>query len=94
MAHQLSITLTDHLQRFVSRQVETGRYATADEAVRDGLRLLEDRETQLDALRQALIAGERSGEAEYSLEGVIDALNRDAPHWCATSSLPRPLSRT
>lgn len=80
MAHQLSVTLTEHLQRFISRQVEIGRYASADEAIRDGLRLLEDRETQLDALRQALIAGEQSGEAEYSLEGVIDALNRDAAH--------------
>jgi putative addiction module CopG family antidote len=38
-----NINLTDHLDRFVERQVTSGRYGNASEIVRDALRLLEER---------------------------------------------------
>ncbi|MGW4330487.1 type II toxin-antitoxin system ParD family antitoxin [Nocardia sp. NPDC004573] len=43
------------------RAVASGRDRSASDIVRSALRLLEDRETHLHALREALIAGERSG---------------------------------
>jgi antitoxin ParD1/3/4 len=50
-----SYTLGDHFQAFIQEQVRTGRYATASEVIRDGLRLLEEslerREAELEALR-------------------------------------------
>ncbi|EPR75692.1 hypothetical protein ADILRU_1862 [Leifsonia rubra CMS 76R] len=64
MAQNTSISLDDHFTRFLSREVETGRYRSASEVVRAGLRLLEDQETHLAALRAALIAGEETGVPE------------------------------
>lgn len=64
MAQNTSISLDDHFSDFLSQQVSSGRYRSASEVVRAGLRLLEDRETQVAALRAALVAGERSGEPE------------------------------
>ncbi|WP_152352725.1 type II toxin-antitoxin system ParD family antitoxin [Brachybacterium subflavum] len=64
MAQNTSISLDDHFTGFLAAQVASGRYRSSSEVIRAGLRLLEDRETQLTALREALIAGEESGEAQ------------------------------
>jgi antitoxin ParD1/3/4 len=64
MAQNTSISLDDHFSAFLSHEVASGRYRSASEVVRAGLRLLEDRETQLAAVRAALVAGEESGAAE------------------------------
>ena len=64
MACNTSISLGDHYIDFVDHQVETGRYGSVSEVVRAGLRLLEEREIKLEALRSALIEGEESGPAE------------------------------
>lgn len=61
MAKNTSVTLGDHFTSFVERQLSRGRYGSTSEVVRAGLRLLEDQETKLAALRAALIEGERSG---------------------------------
>src|SRR5437899_6344363 len=56
-----NINLTEHFDRFVERQVSSGRYSNASEIVRDALRLLEEEEqeraTKLKALRQAARQG-------------------------------------
>lgn len=64
MARNTSIVLSDELAGFVDEQVDGGRFASASEVVRAGLRLLEAQHLQLEALRQALIAGEASGAPE------------------------------
>ncbi len=61
MGKNTSVTLSDHFMEFVDQQIEEGRYGSVSEVVRAGLRLLEEQETQLEALRAALIAGEASG---------------------------------
>ena len=50
-----------HYRDFIDAEVAAGRYRSASDVVRSALRLLEERETQLRALRGALVAGERSG---------------------------------
>jgi antitoxin ParD1/3/4 len=64
MAQNTSISLDDHFAEFLAREVASGRYRSASEVIRTGLRLLEDRETELAALRAALAEGEASGAPE------------------------------
>ena len=74
MAHNTSISLDEHFISFLAGEVASGRYRNASEVVRAGLRLLEDEETRLAALRQALIAGEESGAAEaFDVDAFVDA---------------------
>lgn len=74
MAQNTSISLDDHFSDFLSREISSGRYRSASEVVRAGLRLLEDRETQFAALRAALIAGEESGAPErFDFDAFIAA---------------------
>ena len=70
-----SITLGDHFDGFIASQIQTGRYGSASEVIRSALRLLETQETKLNTLRQLLVAGEESGEAEYDLENLISELD-------------------
>ena len=72
-----SVTLGEHFEKLLANQVETGRYGSASEAIRAGLRLLEERETKLEALRRALIEGEQSGTSDYSLQGILDELESE-----------------
>lgn len=80
MQKNTSVTLGAHFEQFISQQIAQGRYGSASEAIRAGLRLLEAHETKLAALRQALKAGEESGKADYSLQGLIDELDNESPH--------------
>ena len=78
MAKNTSITLGNHYDEFISKQLESGRFGSASEIVRAGLRLLEDGECKRQALRQLLIAGENSGIADYSLQGLIAELDAES----------------
>lgn len=77
MSKNTSITLGPHFEDFISKQVEKGRYGSASETIRAALRLLEEKEAKLESLRKALAEGESSGRADYSLESIIDELNRE-----------------
>ena len=63
MRKNTSFSLGEHFSEFIQSQVESGRYETASDVVRAGLRLLEEREAELAELRAALDEGERSGYA-------------------------------
>lgn len=79
MARNTSITLGSHFDEFIAAQVENGRYSSASEVVRAGLRLLEETESKLERLRRLLEEGERSGIAnKYSYEEVIAELDGEA----------------
>ena len=77
MQKNTSVTLGKYFEDFIAQQIETGRYASASEVVREGLRFLEEREIKLNALRRALQEGEDSGFVEYSLDGLLNELDNE-----------------
>ncbi|MCU0370091.1 MAG: type II toxin-antitoxin system ParD family antitoxin [Bacteroidales bacterium] len=61
MSKNTSISLGDHFESFISNKIESGRYQSASEIIRAGLRLLEHEERKIEALKSALELGETSG---------------------------------
>ena len=61
MPRNTSVSLGDHFATFIDAQVRAGRYSSASDVVRAGLRLLEEHEARVRALEAALIEGEQSG---------------------------------
>jgi antitoxin ParD1/3/4 len=65
-----SYTIGSHFQGLIQRLLRGGRYSTASEVIREGLRLIEERETlreaKLDALRTEIRKGLDSGPAVES----------------------------
>ena len=57
----MNVSLTPELEQFVNQKVESGKYQTASEVIRDGLRLLLEREEihqkKLDGLRREMAIG-------------------------------------
>jgi antitoxin ParD1/3/4 len=70
MARTTSVTIGAQLDDFVGKLIESGRYGSTSEIVRSALRLLERQENQIAALRNALEAGEQSGESDLSLRDI------------------------
>ncbi len=71
-----SLSLGEHWEVFIRNEVASGRYGSASEVVRDGLRALEERKTKLEALRTHLAEGALQaarGEfvGDYSLSRLI-----------------------
>ena len=64
MSKNTSILLGDHFEGFISKKIGSGRYHSASEVIRAGLRLLEQEERKVEALKAALEIGENSGIAE------------------------------
>lgn len=62
MPKNTSMSLGDHFAGFIDTQVRSGRYGSASDVVRAGLRLLEEHEAKVKALQNALTEGEQSGE--------------------------------
>ncbi|MBB1420319.1 type II toxin-antitoxin system ParD family antitoxin [Pseudoalteromonas sp. SG43-7] len=77
MAKNTSVTLGDHFDKFINQQLNSGRYGSASEVVRAGLRALEDQEIKTMNLRNMLIDGENSGVADYSYDSLILELDKD-----------------
>ncbi len=69
MARNTSVSLGDHFEDFIDERVREGRYASASDAVRAGLRLLEQEETKLDVLRQTLAVGESQLDQGQGIDG-------------------------
>jgi antitoxin ParD1/3/4 len=64
MKKNTSISLGQHFDEFLRKEVNSGRYKTASEVVRDGLRMLEVKREREEALREAIEEGRKSGYIE------------------------------
>ena len=79
MARNTSVTLGEHFEGFIAQQIEEGRYESKSEVVRAAMRLLEEHEQRVVALRQALIDGEQSGEpVAFSMKAIIEEARKEA----------------
>lgn len=73
MSKNTSFALGGHFASFVETQLASGRYGSASDVVRAGLRLLEEQETKLAALRAALVEGETSGvSTSFDFDAFIE----------------------
>ena len=80
MSKNTSVSLGDHFAGFVEEQAARGRYGSASDVVRAGLRLLEEHETQLAALQAALIEGEQSGApGPFDFDAFLEDKRNTAP---------------
>ncbi len=78
MTKNTSIVLSEHFQTFIAEQVEEGRYGSASEVVRAGLRLLESHEAKMAALRAAVKEGLNSGEPQpFDVESFLAEVNAE-----------------
>ncbi len=75
MPKNTSVSLGNHFDDFIATQVNAGRYGSASETIRAGLRLLEEHEAKVALLNRALIEGEESGRADYHLDSFLQELD-------------------
>jgi len=68
----LNVSLTPELEQFVQERLASGRYQTASEVVREGLRLLELQERDRDAAYKALKAKLKRGAEQAERGEVVD----------------------
>lgn len=78
MAKNTSISLSDHFIEYATQQVGSGRFGSISEVVRDGLRLHEERQAQIDRFNALIDEGLASGLVEdFDLDAYIDAVKDD-----------------
>lgn len=73
-ANAKNVSIGQRWEGFIDNAVKTGRYASASEVVREGLRLVEEREARLQALRETLNASiaEGQGGSDEELAAELD----------------------
>jgi antitoxin ParD1/3/4 len=59
-----TITVTEQQDQWISAQVQSGRFTNDSELIRDLIRREQERSTEIEAIRQALVEGELSGEPQ------------------------------
>jgi antitoxin ParD1/3/4 len=64
MGRNTSVSLGNYFESFVDNTVSEGRFKNASEVIRAGLRLLEEEENKIVALKKAIIEGVESGFVE------------------------------
>ena len=79
MSKNTSVSLGDHFTSFITSQVRDGRYGSASDVVRAGLRLLEEHEAKVRTLQDALIEGEQSGQPRaFDFDEFVTRMRKQA----------------
>lgn len=73
-----NISLTDHHDALIEAKIQAGEYANASEVVREGLRLIQERDQELaariDAIKSRVAVGlEQAARGEF-VEGSVDQI--------------------
>ena len=73
-----NISLTDHHDDLIEAKIQAGEYANASEVVREGLRLIQERDQELaarvDAIKSRVAVGlEQAARGDF-IEGTIDEI--------------------
>jgi len=76
----MNVSIGERWEGYVEALLKTGRYASASEVIREGLRLVEEREAKLAALRETIYAV-IAEDKWYSLEEVEAQLEADLESW-------------
>lgn len=63
MAKNTSVVLGERYDTFIAQLIQDGRYASASEVLREGLRLVEERERKFDVVRRAAERGDADAQA-------------------------------
>jgi len=71
MSKTTSVNIGNHFEEVLSKWTQEGRYGSASEALRAGLRLLEEQEAKFEVLQKALAEGENSGESTKSFSEIV-----------------------
>jgi antitoxin ParD1/3/4 len=75
MDRNTSISIGNYFDSFIKSRISTGRYKNASEVVRAGLRLLEEEENKIMALRKAIQEGIESGISyDFNPESLLERL--------------------
>jgi antitoxin ParD1/3/4 len=71
----MNVSIGERWENFVEIILKSGRYGSASEVIREGLRLVEERETKLQALRETLNASIANGNpgTDSDLDALLDA---------------------
>lgn len=77
MQKSTSFVLGEHFEDFISKEIAEGRYNSASEVIRAGLRMLEEHEQKLTILRVAIREGDESGESNRTLKEIAKELKQE-----------------
>lgn len=78
MSKNTSVSLGDYFNEFIEQQVASGRFSSASEVIRAGLRLLEDQEAKLERLRAALQEGLDSEPEPFDFDEFLAEVHAEA----------------
>ena len=75
MSRNTSISIGNYFDDFIQNRISAGRYKNASEVIRAGLRLLEEDENRIIALKESIQEGIKSGIAsDFNPELHLDKL--------------------
>lgn len=81
----ISADLGKQLETYIQQLVDTGRYGSKSEVLREGVRLIQDRETRLAALDASIMRGIADADAGRT-KPASDVFDRLEERWCTDHS--------
>jgi antitoxin ParD1/3/4 len=84
----MNVSIGERWEGFVDTVLKSGRYGSASEVVREGLRLVEERELKLQALRETLSASLARGGTATD-DDIATSIDSALDDWAATLKSPR-----